>query len=107
MRTGKPWVSPIREMIPASLVEMVEMAGLKTIVSVLCGESTAQEAMDDGMLLNRSEVEVSDHVSGVLNVYFDNLNPVKAVNLEPLKTFAAQPPPAIHIVRRCDHVTAP
>ena len=104
MRTGKPWVSPIREMIPASLVEMVEMAGLKTIVSVLCGESTAQEAMDDGMLLNRSEVEVSDHVSGVLNVYFDNLNPVKAGDLEQLKAFAEQAAVAIQNVRRWDHV---
>ena len=104
MRTGKPWVSPIREMIPQSLVEMVEKAGLKTIVSVLCGESTAQEAMDDGMLLNRSEVEASDQVSGVLNVYFDNLNPVKAGDLEQLKAFAEQAAVAIQNVRRWDHV---
>ncbi len=104
MRTGKPWVSPIREMIPPSLVEMVEKAGLKTIVSVLCGESTAQEAMDDGMLLNRSEVEVSDQVSGVLNVYFDNLNPVKAGDLEQLKAFAEQAAVAIQNVRRWDRV---
>jgi GAF domain-containing protein len=104
MRTGKPWVSAVREMIPASLVEMVEKAGLKTIVSVLCGESTAQEAMDDGMLLNRSEVEVSDHVSGVLNVYFDNLNPVKAGDLEQLKAFAEQAAVAIQNVRRWDRV---
>jgi GAF domain-containing protein len=83
---------------------MVEMAGLKTIVSVLCGESTAQEAMDDGMLLNRSEVEVSDHVSGVLNVYFDNLNPVKAGDLEQLKAFAEQAAVAIQNVRRWDRV---
>ena len=104
MRTGKPWISPIREMIPPSLVEMVEKAGLKTIVSVLCGESTAQEAMDDGMLLNRSEVEVSDHVSGVLNVYFDNPNPIKAGDLEQLKAFAEQAAVAIQNVRRWDRV---
>jgi GAF domain-containing protein len=104
MRTAKPWVSPIREMIPASLVEMVEKAGLKTIVSVLCGESTAQEAMDDGMLLNRSEVEVSDQVSGVLNVYHDSLSPIKAGDLEQLKAFAEQAAVAIHNVRRWDRV---
>ena len=104
MRTGKPWVSPIREMIPPSLVEMVEKAGLKTIVSVLCGESTAQEAMDDGMLLNRSEVEVSDQVSGVLNVYHDTLNPIKAGDLEQLKAFAEQAAVAIQNVRRWDRV---
>ena len=104
MRTGKPWVSPIREMIPPALVETVEKAGLKTIVSVLCGESTAQEPMDDGMLLNRSEVEVSDHVSGVLNVYRDNLNPIAAGDLEQLKAFAEQAAVAIQNVRRWDRV---
>ncbi len=104
MRTGKPWVSPIREMIPPSLVEMVEKAGLQTIVSVLCGESTAQEAMDDGMLLNRSEVEASDQVSGVLNVYHDNLTPIKAGDIEQLKAFAEQAAVAIQNVRRWDRV---
>jgi GAF domain-containing protein len=104
MRTGKPWVSAIREMIPPALVETVEKAGLKTIVSVLCGESTAQDAMDDGMLLNRSEVEVSDEVSGVLNVYRDNLNPIPAGDLEQLKAFAEQAAVAIRNVRKWDRV---
>lgn len=104
MRTGKPWVSPIREMLPKSLVETVEKTGLKTIISVLCGESTAQEVMDDGMLLNRFEVEASDHVSGVLNVYRDNLNPIPAGDLEQLKAFAEQAAVAIQNVRRWDRV---
>ena len=104
MRTGKPWVSPIREMIPPALVETVEKTGLKTMVSVLCGESTAQEPMDDGMLLNRSEVEVSDELSGVLNVYRDNLDPIPAGDLEQLKAFAEQAAVAIHNVRKWDRV---
>src|SRR2546428_188365 len=104
MRSGKPWVSAIREMLPKNLVETVEKAGLKTIISVLCGESTAQEAMDDGMLLNRSEVEVSDQISGVLNVYRDNLNPIPSGDLEQLKAFAEQAAVAIQNVRRWDRV---
>ncbi len=104
MRTGKPWVSAIREMLPKTLLETVEKAGLMTIISVLCGESTAQEAMDDGMLLNRSEVEVSDQISGVLNVYRDNLNPIAAGDLEQLKAFAEQAAVAIQNVRRWDRV---
>ena len=104
MRTGKPWVSPIREMIPKTLLETVEKTGLKTIISVLCGESTAQEAMDEHPLLNRSEVEVSDPVSGVLNVYRDNLNPIPAGDLEQLKAFAEQAAVAIQNVRRSDRV---
>src|SRR2546430_11713711 len=90
MRSGRTWVSPIKEMLTKALLEPVEKAGLKTIISVLCGESTAQEAMDDGMLLNRSEVEASDQISGVLNVYRDNLNPIPAGDLEQLKAFAEQ-----------------
>jgi GAF domain-containing protein len=104
MRTGKPWVSPMREMLPPAMVEMVEKAGLKTIVSVLCGESTQQEPMDEGILLSRSEVEVSDQVSGVLNVYRDNLDPIPAGDLEQLKAFAEQAAVAIQNVRRWDRV---
>src|SRR5207249_1988104 len=76
MRTGKPWVSPIREMLPPALVETVEKAGLKTIASVLCGSLANQEMSEDGALLSRSELEVSDQVSGVLNVYRDTLDPI-------------------------------
>jgi GAF domain-containing protein len=104
MRTGKPWVSPMREMLPPTLVEMVEKAGLKTIVSVLCGASTQQEAMDDGALLSRSEVEVSDEVSGVLNVYRDSVDPIPAGDLEQLKAFAEQAAVAIQNVRKWDRV---
>jgi GAF domain-containing protein len=104
MRTGKPWVSPMREMLPPNLVEMVEKAGLKTIVSVLCGASTQQEPTDDGALLSRSEVEVSDQVSGVLNVYRDNLDPIPAGDLEQLKAFAEQAAVAIQNVRKWDRV---
>ena len=104
MRTGKPWVSPMREMLPPNLVEMVEKAGLTTIISVLCGESTQQDPMDEGALLSRSEVEVSDQVSGVLNVYRDNLDPIPAGDLEQLKAFAEQAAVAIQNVRKWDRV---
>jgi GAF domain-containing protein len=104
MRTGKPWVSPMREMLPPNLVETVEKAGLTMIVSVLCGASTQQDATDDAALLSRSEVEVSDQVSGVLNVYRDRLDPIPAGDLEQLKAFAEQAAVAIANVRRWDRV---
>jgi len=104
MRTGKPWVSPMREMLPPNLVEMVEKAGLTTIVSVLCGATTQQDPTDDGALLSRSEVEVSDQVSGVLNVYRDSLDPIPAGDLEQLKAFAEQAAVAMQNVRRWDRV---
>jgi GAF domain-containing protein len=104
MRSGKPWVSPMREMLPPQLVETVEAAGLKMIASVLCGLLREQDMTDDGALLSRSELEASDEVSGVLNVYRDNLDPIPAGDLEQLKAFAEQAAVAIQNVRRWDHV---
>jgi GAF domain-containing protein len=104
MRTGKPWVSPMREMLPPNLVETVEQAGLTMIASVLCGSLREPDASDDGALLSRSEVEVSDEVSGVLNVYRDTLDPIPAGDLEQLKAFAEQASVAIQNVRRWDRV---
>ena len=104
MRTGKPWVSPIREMLPPALVETVEKAGLKMIASVLCGPLAHQELSEDGALLSRSELEVSDQVSGVLNVYRDTLDPIPSADLEQLKAFAEQAAVAIQNVRRWDRV---
>jgi GAF domain-containing protein len=104
MRTGNPWVSPMREMLPPNLVETVEQAGLTMIASVLCGSLREQDPTDEGALLSRSEVEVSDEVSGVLNVYRDNLDPIPAGDLEQLKAFAEQASVAIQNVRRWDRV---
>src|SRR5437763_5398098 len=104
MRTGKPWVSPIREMLPPALVETVEKAGLKMLASVLCGPLAHQEMSEDGALLSRSELEVSDQVSGVLNVYRDTLDPIPSADLEQLKAFAEQAAVAIQNVRRWDRV---
>ncbi|TMC32067.1 MAG: GAF domain-containing protein [Chloroflexi bacterium] len=104
MRGGKAWVSPMRDMLPPNLVETVEGAGLKMIVSVLCGSATQPEATEEGALLSRSEVEVPDQVSGVLNVYRDTLDPIPAGDLEQLKAFAEQASVAIQNVRRWDRV---
>jgi GAF domain-containing protein len=104
MRTGKPWVSPMREMLPPALVETVEKAGLTMIASVLCGSLREQDVTDDGALLSRSEVEASDEVSGVLNVYRDTLDPIPTGDLEQLKAFAEQASVAIQNVRRWDRV---
>lgn len=104
MRTGKPWVSPMREMLPPGLVETVEKAGLTMIASVLCGSLREPDVTDDGALLSRSEVEASDEVSGVLNVYRDTLDPIPAGDLDQLKAFAEQASVAIQNVRRWDRV---
>ncbi|HET9847275.1 MAG TPA: GAF domain-containing protein, partial [Candidatus Dormibacteraeota bacterium] len=104
MRTGKPWVSPMSEMLPPALTDMVDKAGLRTIASVLCGTLVESEASDDGALLNRSEVELPDLISGVLNVYRDTNDPIASGDLDQLKAFAEQAAVAIFNVRRWDRV---
>ena len=104
MRGGHAWVAPLREMLPPAVSETVEKAGLTTIASVLCGSLAQTEASDDGALLSRSEVEVPDVITGVLNVYRNTLDPIPSGDLEQLKAFAQQAAVAIQNVRRWDRV---
>jgi GAF domain-containing protein len=104
MRSGKPWVSSLREMLPPAMIERVEKAGLKTLVSVLCGRPDAPQLADEAALLSRSDVKATEETSGVLNVYRDTLDPIRAADLDQLKAFAEQVAVAIQNVRRADRV---
>jgi GAF domain-containing protein len=104
MRSGKPWVSPLRDMLPPAMIEQVEKAGLKTLVSVLCGRPDLPQLTDDAALLSRSDVKASEETNGVLNVYRDTLDPIRAADLDQLKAFAEQVAVAIQNVRRADRV---
>jgi GAF domain-containing protein/GTP cyclohydrolase II len=102
MRSGNPWVAPMRDMLPANLTDSVEKAGLKTIACVLVGSLMQPEASDDGALLSRSEVELPDQITGVLNVYRDTTDPIPSGDLEQLRAFAEQAAAALQNVRRWD-----
>jgi GAF domain-containing protein len=104
MRTGNAWVSAMREMLPANLVDAVEKAGMKSVASVVCGSVSQPEASEEGALLSRSEVDLPQRITGVLNVYRDSLDPVNSGDLEQLKAFAEQAAVAIQNVRRWDRV---
>ena len=104
MRNGKPWVSPMSEMLPPTLREPVDQAGLKMMISVLCGTLAQADASDDGALLSRSEVEMPDIINGVLNVYRDTNDTIPTGDLDQLKAFAEQAAVAIFNVRRWDRV---
>jgi GAF domain-containing protein len=96
----------MREMLPPNLVESVEKAGLKTLVSVACGHplQAQAESVDENALLSRSDVEASDETTGVLNVYRDSEDPIRAADLDQLKAFAEQVAVAIQNVRRAERV---
>jgi GAF domain-containing protein len=102
MRSGNPWVAPMSDMLPPNLTESVEKAGMKTIACVLVGSLMQPEATDDGALLSRSEVELPDQITGVLNVYRDTTDPIPSGDLEQLRAFAEQAAVALQNVRRWD-----
>ncbi|MEO6797188.1 MAG: GAF domain-containing protein [Candidatus Dormibacter sp.] len=104
IRTGKPWVSPMREMLPPAMVESGEQLGLKTLVCVPCGRPAQPQSLDESALLSRSDTDGSDETSGVLNVYRDTLDPIRAADLDQLKAFAEQVAVAIQNVRRAERV---
>jgi len=104
IRTGKPWVSPMREMLPPAMVESVEQLGLMTLVCVPCGRPAQQQSLDENALLSRSDPDASDETSGVLNVYRDTPDPIRAADLDQLKAFAEQVAVAIQNVRRAERV---
>jgi len=104
MRTGKPWVSPMRDLLPPALVDTVTGAGFRSLVSVSCGASQASQPAAEEGLLSRSDVESAEDVTGVLNVYRDTEEAVSAAQLEQLRAFADQAAVAIKHVRRWDRV---
>jgi GAF domain-containing protein len=59
---------------------------------------------EEGALLSRSEVDLPDRITGVLNVYRDTMDAANSGDVEQLKAFAEQAAVAIQNVRRWDRV---
>src|SRR5207302_1548473 len=81
----------IKQVVAFVLSSAQELVGGKAALLALRNQKT-------------SELETSDVVSGVLNVYRDSLDPIPAGDLEQLKAFAQQAAVAIQNVRRWDRV---
>jgi hypothetical protein len=105
IRTGKPWVSPMRDLLPPALAAQVEAAGLKALVSVPFTTRKPEPAEDDANLLSRSDPVVEDEVHGVLHVYRQVTEGPQAGRLEQLRVFAEQGAVAIRNVRKVERVT--
>ncbi len=100
LRSAKPWVSPMREILPPTMVEAVESAGLRVLVSVPCGNGGLPLPPEDRPLLNRADVREAEEVVGVLNVYRSSPDPVSPGQVEQLQAFADQAAAAIQNMRR-------
>jgi GAF domain-containing protein len=104
IRTGKPWVAPMREMLPANIADQVEKAGMRALVSVRCASKPEAVDSDEEDLLSRSELEEGEDVIGVLNIYRKGTEPVSAGQLEQLRAFVDQVALAIKNARRWEKV---
>jgi GAF domain-containing protein len=104
MRGGKPWVAPMREILPANLADLVEKSGMRNLVSVRCGTQLESSPSTQEDLLSRSELEEAEDVIGVLNVYRKQTEPLSAGQLEQLRAFADQAALAIKNARRWEKV---
>ncbi len=107
IRSGDPWVAPMREILPPALLPTVEAAGLHLLISLPCHtDPTPLEAVD-GFLRDpdpSAEIEPSDHVAGVLNIYRDSPDPLPNDQLEQLKSFADQAAAALKTTRRWERI---
>jgi GAF domain-containing protein len=104
LRSGKPWVSPMAELLPPALVDKVTQAGMRMLVSIPCGRESRPQPADGPSLLNRSELEGTEEVGGVIHVYRQTLDAIPPAEVEQLQTFADQAAVAINNVRRWEKV---
>lgn len=103
LRNGKPWVAPMREMLPAHLVDTVEGAGLLSLVSVPCATQPV-ELDQSGSLLSRSDLDEAEELLGVLQVYRPTAEALAPARVEQLRAFADHAAVAIRNVRRTEKV---
>jgi GAF domain-containing protein len=106
IRSGKPWVATLKEIMPAGLAERVEAAGMRVLISIPCMTSPASLS-DEAELLMRSDPgnpPEKDHVVGVIHVYRNTLDPLSSGQLEQLQRFAGQAAAALKLARREERV---
>jgi GAF domain-containing protein len=104
MRSGKPWVSPMADLLPPALVEKVAAAQMRMLVSVPCGHEAKPQGAEGPSLLNRSELEGAEEVGGVIHVYRQSTDALPQAEIEQLQAFAEQAAVAINNVRRWERV---
>jgi len=105
MRSGKPWVAPMQEMLPATVLPDVEAAGLRMLISLPChSANTPAGGATANPLYPSVDLEPPDEVVGVLNIYRQTISPVSPEQLDQLKAFADQASAAIRTARRWERM---
>ncbi len=104
MRSGKPWVGPMREIMPPALAQQVEAAGMRMLISVPCQTSQVGLQPGEGLLATRADPGPSEQVSGVLHIFRESPEPISQNQLEQLNAFAEHAASAIKQLRSWERI---
>lgn len=105
MRSGKPWVAPMHEILPPALMQQVEAAGMRMLISLPCQTSAVHRTVGDGLMARSAPSgEVSEDVHGVLHIFLESPENISPEQLEQLKAFSEQAANAIKQVRRWERI---
>lgn len=106
IRSGKPWVATLHEIMPAGLAERVHAAGMRVLLSIPCTTSPTTTGDESDLLLRADPgaTQERDDVIGVIHVYRNTLDPLPPGQLEQLVRFAGQAAAALKLARREERV---
>jgi len=104
MRSGKPWVAPMREILPPALAQQVEAAGMRMLISLPCQTSQVDLLAREGLLATRADPGTSEQVSGVLHIFRESPDPISQDQLEQLNAFAEHAASAIKQLRSWERI---
>lgn len=106
VRTGKPWVAPMSEIVPANQRPVLEDLGMQYLISIPMRSSDALPSPNGPIIMPaRTPTEESAEIHGVLNLYRTETTPVPAELLAALLAFGNQAAQALKNVRRWERLT--
>lgn len=106
VRTGRPWLAPMSEVVPPEERRVVEELGMHYLVSIPLRSSTEILPSPDGQFIPRGPKaeETSTEVYGVLNLYRQQTTPLAADLVNALLAFGHQAARALKNVRRWERL---
>jgi GAF domain-containing protein len=106
VRTGRPWLAPMSEVVPPEQRRVAEQLGMHYLVSIPVRSSTEILPSLDGQLLSRDKKagETSPEVYGVLNLYREQTTPLPADLVNALLAFGHQAARALKNVKRWERL---
>jgi len=107
IRSGKPWMATVKEILPAGLLERAEAAGMRLLASIPCMTAPAVPSTETDLLMRADpggDPEQQEAIVGVIHVYRSTLDPFSPAQLEQLQRFADQAAAALKLVRREERI---